>query len=171
MRYVLASIVLLISIAAKAEEPVGQKQIENLTKVIETLRDENSKLMRRLELLQRRFDMLDGPRRLKDQRSSGSPEYDLSRRVGGRWVIEPQTQVPVYARTEWIVRRFGKSIVMEAIRINGKPVPVGSVFYPAQGTLDAQGQPIPDQNGGRLLRVPVAWATDPLRYSLQRFCV
>jgi len=57
------------------------------------------------------------------------PEWELSQTIGGRHVLEPQTGVPVYALSEWIVRRFGKVKVVDAVRLYGRPVPVGAVFY------------------------------------------
>jgi hypothetical protein len=61
-------------------------------------------------------------------------------------VIDPETGVPVYALSEWIVRKRGKAKVIECVRLYGRPVPVGAIFH---GDMSGGGS-----NGGGQQRRP-----------------
>lgn len=51
---------------------------------------------------------------------------------GGRWVYHPQTGIPVFAESEFQVRRGGgSSKIIELVRYKGKPVPLPSVTWGA----------------------------------------
>jgi hypothetical protein len=50
----------------------------------------------------------------------------------GRYILEPQTGVPVFARSEWIERKHGRVVIYDLVWLDGEPQAVGAVWHTAK---------------------------------------
>uniref|UniRef100_A0A6M3LGN3 Uncharacterized protein n=1 Tax=viral metagenome TaxID=1070528 RepID=A0A6M3LGN3_9ZZZZ len=139
----------LLLIAVLSAEPPASKPAADaqMAKILE-LEGAVSRLIGLVERLEKRLDDANVGRepvkkpKVNNPELTGVPDYEIMEDEPGRWVMEPQTGVPVYARSEWIVRHIGPVKVVECVRMYGRPVSVGAVTYgaPTEGPQRNQQQ-------------------------------
>lgn len=108
--------------------------------VVERLEATQSKLLAAIERLEQRLAALENAGQngfAEVNPEQADPERPETR--GGRWVYHPQTGQPVFASVE--MHRYktpGGSLIIEPLRVNGKPVLNKTVVWGTNGPAPVQ---------------------------------
>ena len=129
---------LLVAALLLGADPASDPRVEDNTKAIAANQDTLARILEMLERVEKRLDDASIGREQIPQRAKtgnpeldGIPDWEIMQENKGRWVVHPQVQVPVFAKSEWIETYHGKVRVLECVRAYGRPVPVGAVTYGA----------------------------------------
>lgn len=126
--------------------------------VVERLEATQSRLLAAIERLEQRLSALENAAQngvVEVAPEQADPERPETR--GGRWVYHPQTGQPVFASVEMHrYRTPGGSLIIEPLRVNGKPVLNKTVVWgtngPAPVQQDTQQQEPDRRQSGRRVR-------------------
>ena len=123
--------------------------------VVERLEQTQSRLLAAIERLEQRLAVLESANQngvTEVDPRQADPEKSETR--GGRWVYHPQTGQPVFASVEMHrYRTPGGSLIIEPLRVDGRPVLGKAVVWGTNGPAPVQSDQEPERRErGRQVR-------------------
>ena len=130
------------------------------------LDETTSRLLATIERLESRIGELE--RQVAGAKATQAPQVPHGTQLdpdavpysGGRWVYHPQTGIPVFAESEYQIRKGGgNSKIIELVRYRGKPVPLPSVTWGADqiptAAPDPNSQQRPRERPAASIQIPL----------------